>query len=342
MKVMVLAGGDSGERDVSLATGKAVVASLRRLGHEVLAVDPATGLSLLDNKGQYQIPDKRGTAGGTLPAKSASPRALANSLAATSYDDVEIIFVALHGGAGENGTIQNLLSLAGKKYTGSGVTASVVAMDKRMAKRLMTSVDVPTPRWKSVRVSDDNDAVAVSAAVAADFDLPVIVKPNDGGSTLGLTKVTTPEGLAPAIKKAAEYGTRVLVEEYIAGRELTVAVLDGRAYPVVEIKPVNGLYDYEAKYTRGKSEYIAPAVIDERVAGNMKAAAVKVYDVIGASGLARIDFILAPTGDFYCLELNSLPGMTDLSLAPMALKCEGIDFDRLVALILESGLGRND
>jgi len=341
MKVLVLAGGDSGERDVSMNTGRAVVRSLQRLGHEVLAIDPSSGRSLLDSKGQFLVAAGNKSTQESFPV-DASPRALANSLAAADYNDVEVVFIALHGGAGENGTIQNLLQLAGKKYTGSGMAASAVAMDKAISKRLMTSVGVPTPKWKLVIITGDQDAARVSSEIAADFDLPVIVKPNDAGSTIGLTKVTTPEGLASALKKAAVYGRKVLVEDYIAGREVTAAVFDGQSYPLVEIKPVSGLYDYEAKYTRGKSEYIAPAEVDEKIAGEVRAAAVKVFNVIGASGLARIDFILAPSGKFHCLELNSLPGMTDLSLAPMALKCEGIDFDQLVTLIIESALKRDD
>jgi D-alanine-D-alanine ligase len=341
MKVLVLAGGDSGEREVSFATGKAVIQSLRRMGHDVLAIDPSSGRSLLDSKGQLQIANDSRSDQEKTPAE-VSPRALANSMAAAEFSDVEVVFVALHGETGENGTIQNLLHLAGKKYTGSGMAASALAMDKGISKRLMVSVGVRTPKWKLVHVTDDAKAAKSSAEIEADFELPVIVKPNDGGSTIGLTKVTTAEGIVPALKTAAACGEKVLVEKYIEGRELTVSVLDGRAFPLVEIKPVNGLYDYEAKYTKGKSEYIAPAEVEEAIAKDMQAAAVKVFEVIGASGLARIDFILAANGDFYCLELNSLPGMTDLSLVPMALKCEGIDFDQLVTLILESALKRND
>lgn len=339
MKVLVLAGGDSGEREVSFNSGQAIVRSLQRQGHEVLAIDPANGKSLLGSEGQFLIegsgaPDRRPVA--------ASPKALANSLAAADYKDVEVVLIALHGGAGENGTIQDLLHLAGKKYTGSNMAASAIAMDKAMAKRLMVSVDVPTPKWKLVEITDEASVPGLASEIANEFEPPVIVKPNDGGSTIGLTKVTTPEGLAPALRAASAHCYRVLVEDYIAGREITAAVLDGKAYPLVEIKPVSGLYDYEAKYTKGKSEYIAPAEIDDDVARKIQAAAVSVFNVIGASGLARIDFILAASGEFYCLELNSLPGMTDLSLAPMALKCEGIDFDDLVAMILDSALKRND
>ncbi|MCP4684216.1 MAG: D-alanine--D-alanine ligase [bacterium] len=340
MIVLVLAGGTSGEREVSLTTGQAVVESLRRLGHEVLALDPATGCSLLGSEGKYQIPGEASD-----PAKTtvvAESGILSNSLTDAAYRDVEVVFIALHGGEGENGTIQNLLHLAGKKYTGSDMAASAVAMDKSMSKRLMTSVKVTTPHWKLVDVSAAFDTAAVAEDIATEFELPLIVKPNEGGSTLGLTKVTACEEIAPALEKAVELGDKVLVEQFVAGREMTVAVLNGRPYSVVEIIPTNSLYDYEAKYTKGKSEYVAPAKIDDKIAEDLKVAALRVYEVIGASGLARIDFILAPDSRFYCLELNSLPGMTDLSLAPMSLKCEGIDFDRLVTLILESAVKRND
>lgn len=341
MKVMILAGGDSGEREVSLSTGRAVFEALKRLKHDILVVDPASGQSLLDSEGRFMLEDTRTKSDNQAVADS-TPRALANSLAAADYRDVDVVFVALHGGSGENGTIQNLLHLAGKKYTGSNMTASVVAMDKAISKRLMASIGVPTPDWTIAVPGHEANAARCSKEIVEKFDLPIIIKPNDGGSTIGLTKVTSPEGVSSALAKAAAYGKRVMVEDYIAGREMTVAVFDGRALPVVEIKPVSGLYDYEAKYTKGKSEYIVPAEIDGKIARDLQKAAIKVYEVIGASGLARVDFILDRHGEFFCLELNTLPGMTDLSLAPMAFKSEGVDFDGLVSLILESALKKDD
>jgi D-alanine-D-alanine ligase len=338
MKVLVLAGGDSNERAVSLNSGAAICQALMRLGHEVKALDPGTGQPLIDAKGRLLIE------GGQAPYDVASvaaarPGALVTVMA-SDYSDVDVVFLALHGGRGENGSIQNLLDLAGKKYTGSGMTASTVAMDKDITKRLMVSVGIPTPAWGLYRLSGAFDAAEIASEVLQHLTPPLIIKPNDGGSTIGLVKVPAPGGLPEAISRCAEHTREILVEKYIPGRELTVTVFDGKAYPVVEIRPKSGLYDYEAKYTKGKSEYLAPAEIDAAVSSGLKDAAVRLFDMIGCVGLTRVDFILDERGEFFCLEINTLPGMTALSLAPMAMKCEGISFDQMVSMMIESALER--
>jgi len=340
MKVLLLAGGDSSERDVSLDSGAAVFEALKKLGHEVIALDPATNKSLLDKKGMKYIADKSFKQE-VLSLEKETPAPML-SFETPDLKDVEVVFIGLHGGAGENGKIQNILDLAGKKYTGSNMTASAAAMNKAMAKRLFVSAGVATPDWALYRLKDGPLSDKMTDDICHRFELPVIVKPNDGGSTIGLTKVNKKEEILEALNLAAEESTEILVEKYINGRELTVAVLDGHSFPVVEIKPKNGLYDYEAKYTKGKSEYIAPAQIDDELSKRMRATAEKVYDIIGASGAARVDFILDETGDYYCLELNTLPGMTSLSLVPMAAKCEGIDFNRLIEMLLESALKKQE
>jgi D-alanine-D-alanine ligase len=338
MKVLVLAGGNSSEREVSLNSGGAIVAALNRLGHTVTAIDPANGGNLIDAKGEYapQIADK----GTSLPVQAVS-----SEVALVMNSDQlksDVVFIALHGGAGENGTLQNLLQLSGHKYTGSNMTASAVAMDKAMTKRLMASVNVRTPHWRLYHMESGEIDAATVQSVKDHFKLPFIVKPNDGGSTVGLTKVERYEQIGEAFASSFKESRHVLVEEYIHGRELTVAVLDQEAFPVVEIRPKSGLYDYEAKYTKGKSEYICPAPISEDVAHGLTHAALQVYDVVGASGLARIDFLLADDGRSHCLEINTLPGMTNLSLAPMAAKAAGIDFDQLLERIIASALKRKD
>ncbi len=341
MKVLVLAGGNSSEREVSMTTGKAICESLRRLGHEVLAIDPASGQALLDDGGRFigcDIPPQEET----TVSVSFRPTALATGLSAAEYDDVELVFLALHGGTGENGTIQCLLGLAGKKYTGSSMTASAIAMNKAIAKRLFTSVGVSTPDWGLYPVPPDGAYDILVDEICQRFDFPMIVKPNASGSTVGLSKVESLKNLPEALERAATEGDEILVEQYIKGRELTVAVLDSHAFPVVEIIPKDGLYNYEAKYTEGKSEYIAPAKIPDELSKRVRDAAVKVYNVVGASGLTRIDFILDDSGEFYCLELNTLPGMTNLSLAPMAAQCEDIDFDGLIEMIIRSALNKMD
>lgn len=329
MKVLLLAGGSSPEREVSLTSGRAVSKAIESLGHELVALDPATGESFL-----YEP---------TEDTRALSPlglAALSALLAMPKYRSADVAFLALHGGIGENGVIQNILQLTGIPFTGSSMTASAVAMHKAMCKHLMRSVNVPTPDWKSAVVSNDDAALSIASELVSSFPLPCIVKPNDGGSTVGLTKVTDPEQLLEAVRAAGKVSHQILIEKYIQGRELTVTVFDGRSYPVVEIKPHGGLYDYESKYTSGKTDYEVPADIPDDLAHSLSLAAREVYRVVGASGLARVDF-LASGSEFFCLEINTLPGMTALSLSPMAMKAEGISFEQMIQMSLDSALNQS-
>ncbi|MCM2271587.1 MAG: D-alanine--D-alanine ligase [candidate division Zixibacteria bacterium] len=336
MNILLLGGGNSSENQVSLNSSKAMYESLVRLGHSVLAIDPSSGRLLIGTDGQFnaQLPHDQ-------PNKPvADPqRSLTAALGSPEMGKVDLVVLGLHGGAGENGTIQALLDLAGIKYTGSGMAASAIAMNKAVTKRLFESDAIPTPAWLLIKYTGEACEARAAAEIAHRFTFPVIIKPNDGGSTVGLTKVKAASEIPAALRAAAAEGDRILVEEFIQGRELTVAVLDGEALPVVEIRPKNELYDYQAKYTKGMSEYIAPAEIDSSLAVEIQRSAVKAYEVVTATGLARVDFMLAPDGRFYCLEVNTLPGMTNLSLAPMAAKCVGMDFDALMARIIKSALG---
>lgn len=333
MKVLLLAGGDSSEREVSFNSGKAIYEALCRLGHVVTALDPGTGMSLLSPEGKY-LPD--GVPGTNVARLSGDVPAV--RVDAEQLRECDVVFLALHGGSGENGTIQSLLELSGAAYTGSSVAASAIAMDKALTKLIMKAIGIPTPPWHVIRNVSGDISDKLGARLLADVGLPLIVKPNDGGSTVGLTKVTQADQLASAIRLAAQESGSVLVEQCIAGRELTVAVLGGEALPVVEIRPKSGLYDYTAKYTRGMSEYLAPAPIDDGVAKRLQAYSTALFLSIGAQGLARVDFMLCETGEPYCLEINTLPGMTNLSLAPMAAACVGISFDALVQRILEAAI----
>ncbi|MBU8934436.1 MAG: D-alanine--D-alanine ligase [candidate division Zixibacteria bacterium] len=337
MKVLLLAGGSSSEREVSFDSGRAIYEVLHRLGHEVTALDPAFGVGLLNEDQRYVIPES--IEGETLP-NTIDERAVVTSLTPDALEDVDVVFIGLHGGTGENGTIQCLLDLAGKKYTGSGMTASTVAMDKNMTKRLARSADVRTPTWALCSIEDGIEETEILEQIRSNFSLPLIVKPNQGGSTVGLTKVETLRQLYPALVKASAECPQVLVEQYIKGRELTAAVLDGEALPVVEIVPEGGLYDYEAKYTEGKSNYIVPAEISREIKEGLQEDATILYDMVGASGLARVDFKLDENEKHFFLEINTLPGMTALSLAPMAAKAGGITFDDLIIRLLDSALKR--
>lgn len=335
MRILLLAGGDSSERSVSLETGAAIYESLKRLGHIVLAIDAASGKSLLTNDGKF-VDFKNDSSIKSLNTSKSKAWPIANALGSPAFQDMEVVFIALHGGSGEDGMLQCLLEMAGKDHTGSSMEASAISMDKAVSKKLCVAEKIDTPDFALYRIGNKKIDDRLVEEISNRFELPIIVKPNNGGSTIGLSKVGDEANIKSALEKALDESNAVLVEQYIKGREITASVLNGRPLSLVEIKPHNELYDFEAKYSKGKSEYIVPAPIDETIAKEIQKAAVKIYNVIGCAGLARVDFILDDTGKFYFLELNSLPGMTELSLAPMAAKHDGMDFDQLVAEIIKS------
>ena len=337
LKILVLAGGLSEERDVSLASAKAITESLIRLGHETHVIDSASGKSLLNHEGRY-LYEKNNESSSKIAVKQAGSFALTQSLHAVEYRDIDLVFLALHGGTGEDGTIQALLELAKKKYTGSGVLASAVAMNKAFAKNLLRYENIPTPGWLLLKTPPDDRFEACISKIISKFKFPLIVKPNNSGSTVGLTLVKQESGLPEALAKAFGVSREVLIEEYIKGREITAAVLDGMSLPLVEIIPTNELYDYQCKYTKGKSQYICPAVIPDEITSAIQSLAARACEVIGCNGLTRADFILDETNRPYFLEVNTLPGMTELSLAPMAAKEASISFDQLVERICRAAL----
>ncbi len=320
MKVAVLMGGRSSEREISLRTGRGVAQSLRQLGHEVTAVDAGTG-QLLEAGHEEEA-----------AAQTALEHAPASSLVtATAMRAADVVFVALHGGEGENGTLQALLELAGKPYTGSGILASAMAMNKAVSKRLFEHEGIPTPEWQLAHAG--TPAEAVEAGRLGGF--PLVVKPNAEGSTVGLTIVKDATGLPAAIAQAARHGPDVLIERYIPGRELTVAVLGDEALPIVEIRPKSGFYDYESKYTAGKSEYEVPARLPDEVAARVQGLALMASRVLGCAGVSRVDFRLDPQNEPYCLEVNTIPGMTPTSLVPMAARARGMSYEQLVDRLLQ-------
>jgi D-alanine-D-alanine ligase len=328
MKVIVLMGGTSAERDVSLTTGTGIAAALRRLGHEVVAMD-AAGARILPAGREAEAGRLEAAAGAGGPV---SPAALVQSPALAGADAV---FIALHGGVGEDGTLAALLDLLGKPYTGSGMLASGLAMDKAMSKRLFEHAAIPTPRW--LLLPADGPA-PLSEDLEPLGGLPVVVKPNDQGSTVGLSLVREAGDLAGAFAVAARFSHGVLVETYVPGRELTVGVLGDEALPVVEIFPEGGLYDYKCKYTAGKSRYECPAALEAGLASRIRELGLRAFQVLGCRGVARVDFRLDPEGRPYCLEVNTVPGMTPTSLVPMAAKARGLSYDDVVARMLELGL----
>lgn len=329
MKVLVLMGGRSAEREISLRTGEGIVRALGRLGHEVSAIDTATGAPLLA-AGLEAVPQ---SADG-LPAVT-SGRAL--GAVGTAAQDVDVVFVALHGAEGEDGTIQSLLELAKVAYTGSGVLASALGMNKEMSRRLFHSAGVPIPR--GLFLEDYSGGVPRSVGdFVGKVGWPVVVKPNEQGSTVGVTIVRENAQLHGALALAARYGRDVLIEEFIPGRELTVGILGDEALPAVEIIPESGFYDFEAKYTKGQSRYEVPAKMPEPHAMRVRELGRAAFRALGCRGFGRVDFRLHPDGTPYCLEVNTIPGMTELSLLPMAARAVGIEYDALVEQIVRHAI----
>ena len=331
-------GGTSAERDVSLASGLRVAEALRSRGHAVTVVDTVRG-ALTEGEERAML---AGPVMHALPPESgALARLSSETLSATvrglgTHRDAEVVFIGLHGGHGEDGTLQALLDLTGVPYTGSGHLASALAMDKDLSKRLFREAGVRTPEWLMAPASDDD--------IVSALGLPVIVKPSKQGSTVGLTLVKKRADLQAAIEEARNYDDEVMIEQFIAGRELTVGVLGDEALPVGEIIPKHEIYDYECKYTPGMAREEFPAKLSTAEANAAQEQALLAFRALKLSGYARIDFRMTEDGTFYCLEANTLPGMTKLSLIPQAAATAGITFPELCERIvkLAKGLGPKD
>ena len=341
-------GGTSAERDVSLASGVRVAEALRSRGHEVLSVDTAHGiLSAADEKAMLA-----GKIVKTIPPDVQALVRLNAQLPTTlrSLPQTDAVFLALHGGQGEDGTLQALLDLTGVPYTGSGHLASALAMDKDLSKHLFLAAGVPTAKWlmagppsadrreQGTGTREPEDGFAEE--VERELGLPVVVKPSKQGSTVGLSVVRDIAKLQAAIDEAFKHDDEVMVEQFIPGRELTVGILGDEALPVGEIIPVHEIYDYECKYTAGMAREIFPADLTAEETRTVQDLARRAFRALKLGGYARIDFRMAPDGVFYCLEANTLPGMTALSLIPQAAVAAGISFpelcERIVQLALQS------
>jgi D-alanine-D-alanine ligase len=294
-KVAVLLGGPSSEREVSLMSGNAVLGALRERGVDAHAFDPA-GRDLWELK----------------------------------RDGFQRAFIALHGRYGEDGTVQGALETLGVPYTGSGVMASALAMDKWRTKLVWLASGIPTPRYRVIDASTD------WMRVVAELGLPLIVKPAREGSTIGITKVTTVDHdeLASAYAAAARHDPLVLAEEFVTGRELTASIVDGRALPLIHIDAPDGNYDYEHKYFSNDTRYHCPAGLPDAVEMAIRAQALQAFDLIGCTGWGRLDLILQADGTWTFLEVNTSPGMTSHSLVPMAARVAGTPFPDLCVQIL--------
>ena len=308
MKIVVLAGGLSPERNVSLSTGTMVTEALRGQGHRAALVDLYFGLE-----------------------DDASPSLFGpNVLELCRLADV--VFLALHGACGEDGRVQAAFDLLGIPYTGAGYLGSAIAMDKDLTKRLVADV-VNTPGWKMVDVrAEDIDGLVASAR------LPLVVKPVASGSSIGVSIVHTPEELRRALTDALALGGRTVLEEYVKGRELQVGILEDEALPAIEIIPKQGFYDYENKYQPGAAEEVCPADISPETEAKLRSAAVRVYETLGLSVYSRADFILDGAGEIWFLEINTLPGMTPTSLLPQEAAAVGIGYSALCERIVHASL----
>ena len=337
-------GGTSAERDVSLASGVRVAEALRSRGHDVLSVDTAHGMLSAGDEQKLLS----GEIVKTIPPDVQSLVQLNAQLPATlrSLPKTEVVFLALHGGQGEDGTLQALLDLTSVPYTGSGHLASALAMDKDLSKHLFRAAGVPTADWRMTSgwpAGTENGEPEIAAFVGdveQNLGLPVVVKPSKQGSTVGLTVVKEIDQLVPAIEEARKYDDEVMVEQFIPGRELTVGIIGDEALPVGEIIPVHEIYDYECKYTAGMAREVFPADLTAEETRTVQELAQRAFRALKLRGYARIDFRMAPDGVFYCLEANTLPGMTALSLIPQAAAAAGISFpelfERIVQLALET------
>lgn len=301
-RICILKGGISAEREISLKSGEAVEKGLKEAGYRTFSLDSR------DRSFFYRLVEEK----------------------------PDLVFIALHGAYGEDGTIQGWLELAGITYTGSGVLASALAMDKANSKRILMSQDVLIPRFQMVsRASEDS--------VNSQFSLPWVVKPVRGGSTLGVSLVKEKDELKGALKQAFHYDSSgAVIEEYIQGKEITVGIIDDpepRVLPIIEILPKNELYDYKAKYTNGFCEFVVPARLERSEYLRVQEVALRVYLGLGCQDFARVDMIMRD-GNPYLLEVNTIPGLTEKSLLPRAAQAEGTSFPALVEKIVKSALRR--
>jgi len=299
LKIGVIAGGISSEREVSLSTGKGIYEALLRLGYRA---------EFIDFNGDIKEILKK----------------------------IDIAFIALHGKYGEDGTIQGFLELLKVPYTGSGVLASAIAMDKIYSKKIFQFENIPTPSYLVPDLRNKDEMNKIAGKVVASIGYPLIVKPNRGGSSIGVTIVQSQENLISAIMEAGKHDSKVLIEKFILGKLLTVSIIgrEPQALPIIEIRPKSGFYDYQSKYTPGFTEYMVPAPIEKDLEEQISSFAIKCHNALDCSAVSRVDFILGDDRSINILEVNTIPGMTPTSLVPKAAAICGINYEMLTEIIL--------
>ncbi len=327
LNIAVFVGGTSPEREVSKSSGKAIFEAINSLGYKCVLIDPAYGTFQPDEEEKYFAKED---------FSEIKNENLIKTINSDILNNIDLVFLALHGKCGEDGIIQSLLELKGVKYTGSGVLSSTIAMDKDFSKTIFQKNNVNTAAWftvaKRYKIND------IIKTIKTEFGYPCVIKPNDQGSTVGMTIAKNDDELKNAIELALGFSDLALIEEYIPGREMTVAILNDNPLPVLEIIPKDGFYNYESKYTEGMSEYIVPAEIPDDVFKNLQEQAVKAFHSLRCKIYGRVDFRLNEDNIPYCLEVNTLPGMTSTSLVPKMAKVIGISFEELIDKIIRDSL----
>ena len=339
MKIVVLAGGTSTERDVSLVSGKNVYQALRAKGHQVILLDVYLGYENTTENIFEQDVDwiaQIGSISEECPDLEAvkalrkdGEKNFFGPNVLTICQEADVVFMALHGECGEDGKIQATFDLFGIRYTGTDATSSAMCMDKAITKDMFKSYDVPIP--KGLHFTKENP-------VMEPIVLPCVVKACCGGSSIGVTITYTEEEYRAAVLDSFRFGDKVVVEEYIKGREFSVGVMDGKALPVIEIAPITGFYDYKNKYQAGSAVETCPADISKEATEGMQKAAETAFEALRLKNYARMDFMMDDEGHYYCLEANTLPGMTSTSLLPQEAAAVGIGFEDLCQKIVEMAL----
>lgn len=346
MNIVVLAGGLSTERDVSFVTGNMVTQALRKNGHNVILLDVFMGYSDKPEalEGIFQRSKEVSVSVSAIPATAPDLAAVKKSRKDQSdcffgpnvidlCRMADITFMALHGENGENGKIQAAFDLFGIKYTGTGYLSSALAMDKGLSKRLFQANQIPTPEGISMKKENRQEDFRETG-----LTLPCVVKPCCGGSSIGVSIVRTEEEYRQALEEAFRWEPEIILEDYIEGREFSVGVIDFKALPVIEIAPVEGFYDYKNKYAAGSAVETCPAELPGYVAKEMQQYAEEVAQVLGLDTYSRMDFLLDQKGNIFCLEANTLPGMTPTSLLPQEAQAVGMDFEELCEKLIEISL----
>ncbi|MFI3172613.1 MAG: D-alanine--D-alanine ligase [Eubacteriales bacterium] len=348
MRIVVLAGGLSVERDVSLSSGSDICRALLKRGHEAVLIDQFMGYECdpADLESVFSIPGANlgiaaaiKTVEPDLNAIKASRPDQSSCMLGPNVIDLcrmaDITLLALHGGIGENGQLQATFDVLGIKYTGPNYVGSAIAMDKGIAKQLFQKNNIPTPGGTWIR-KEHRDITLSEIGL----ELPVVVKPSCGGSSIGVYIPTTEDEYKDAIDKAFQYEDEVVIEPYIKGREFACGYIDGVALPVIEIIPKTGFFDYANKYQADLTQEICPANIDEETSRRMQDATIAACQVLKLDVYSRADFLLTDEGEIYCLEVNTLPGMTPTSLLPQEAAAAGIEYGELCELIIEKSLAR--